>query len=172
VALANSLPGRDVLEVGVGTGLSLAEYRPDKRVTGIDLSAEMLDVARRRVARGTLPNVVSLQEMDAERTTFETAAFDIVAAMFVASVVPSPERLLAEMKRVVRPGGSLIFVNHFAAEGGLRLLAEKALAPAARALGWHPDFRIESLLPPEDLRRSQRSPVPPLGLFTLVHLAA
>jgi phosphatidylethanolamine/phosphatidyl-N-methylethanolamine N-methyltransferase len=172
VALANRLPGRDVLEVGVGTGLSLTQYRPEKRVTGIDLSAEMLEVARRRVARSTLRNVVCLQEMDAERTTFESAAFDVVAAMFVASVVPRPERLMAEMKRIVRPGGSIIIVNHFAAEGGLRLWAERAVAPAARALGWHPDFRIESLMPPDDLRRCLRSPAPPIGLFTLVHLPA
>jgi phosphatidylethanolamine/phosphatidyl-N-methylethanolamine N-methyltransferase len=130
----------------------------------------MLDVARRRVARGTLRNVVCLQEMDAERMTFESASFDVAAAMFVASVVPRPERLMAEMKRVVRPGGTIIIVNHFAAGGGLRLWAEKAVAPAARALGWHPDFRIESLLPPDDLRRCQRALVPPLGLFTLVHL--
>ena len=172
VALANSLPGRDVLEVGVGTGLSLDEYRADKRVTGIDLSTEMLSLARKRVARARLSSVVSLEVMDAEQTTFQTGSFDIAAAMFVASVVPSPKRLLLEMKRVVRPGGSIIFVNHFAAEAGPRLFIEKALAPAARALGWHSDFRIGTLLSPEDLCRSQRRSVPPLGMFTLLHLPA
>ena len=172
VALANSLPGRDVLEVGVGTGLSLDEYRADKRVTGIDLSTEMLSLARKRVARARLSSVVSLEVMDAEQTTFPTGSFDIAAAMFVASVVPSPKRLLLEMKRLVRPGGSIIFVNHFAAEARPRLFIEKALAPAARALGWHSDFRIESLLSPEDLCRSQRRSLPPLGMFTLLHLPA
>ena len=172
VALANRLPGRDVLEVGVGTGLSLSGYRADKHVIGIDLSTDMLDVARRRVARRSLLNVLALLEMDAEQTTFEDATFDIVMAMYVASVAPNPDRLLIEMKRVVRPGGSIVFVNHFAADGGRRLQAENALAPAARALGWHPDFRIESLLPPDDLRSCERRPVPPLGLFTLVRLAA
>jgi len=166
----NRLPGRDVLEVGVGTGLALCHYRPEKRITGIDLSVEMLDLARRRVARLALAQVVALREMDAERTTFADASFDIVAAMFVASVVASPEALMAELRRLVRPGGSMIFVNHFAAERGLRWWAERALAPAARALGWHPNFRIESLLPPHDLCHCSRTTVPPLGLFTLVQL--
>ena len=91
--------------------------------------------------------------------------------MFVASVVPDARRLLAEMRRVVRPGGHLLFVNHFAATDGIRWWVESAMAPASRALGWHPDFRFEALLPPEDLARAVMAPVPPFGLFTLVRLA-
>jgi phosphatidylethanolamine/phosphatidyl-N-methylethanolamine N-methyltransferase len=84
--------------------------------------------------------------------------------------VPHPDLLLAEMKRVVRPGGWLIFVNHFSAERGPRLWAEKALAPLARRIGWHPHFPIQTLLPPDDLARAARSDLPPLGLFSLVSL--
>ncbi len=170
VDAVNALPGQDVLEVGVGTGLALPHYLANKRVTGIDLSSDMLQRARTRVARECLANVVGLQEGDAEATGFADAQFDIAVAMFVASVVPNPRRLLAEMRRVVKPGGTLLFVNHFAAAGGARLAVERAMAPAGRALGWHPDFKTEALLPPEDLARAISTPVPPVGLFTLVRL--
>lgn len=170
VALVNRLPGTRVLEVGVGTGLALPHYLPGKRVTGIDLSAEMLARARTRLAQRGLPNVAALLEMDAEEMAFPDAAFDIAVAMFVASVVPQPRRLLAEMRRVVRPGGHLLFVNHFAAENGPRWWIERSLAPASRALGWHPDFAPAALLTPEDRARAETSPVPPFGLFTLAHL--
>lgn len=170
VEAVNALAGRDVLEVGVGTGLALPHYAAHKRVTGIDLSAEMLDRARTRVETQALANVAGLHEMDAEATGFEDDQFDIAVAMFVASVVPDARRLLNEMRRVVRPGGHLLFVNHFAATSGVRLAVERAMAPASRALGWHPDFKTEALLPPEDLARAIMAPVPPLGLFTLVRL--
>ena len=170
VAAVNALPGQDVLEVGVGTGLALPHYLPSKRVSGIDLSTDMLARARARVAREALANVVALHEGDAEATGFADGQFDIAVAMFVASVVPNPRRLLAEMRRVVKPGGTLLFVNHFAATNGARLAVERAMAPAGRALGWHPDFKTEALLPPEDLGRAISQPVPPFGLFTLVRL--
>ena len=170
VAAVNALPGRRVLEVGVGTGLALPHYQRSKRITGIDLSAEMLAHARDRVRSQALGHVQALLEVDAEQTGFESGSFDIAVAMFVASVVPHPRRLLDEMRRVVRPGGHLLFVNHFAAERGPRWWAERALAPASRKLGWHPDFARGALLPAEDLRLAQFTPVKPLGLFTLVCL--
>jgi phosphatidylethanolamine/phosphatidyl-N-methylethanolamine N-methyltransferase len=172
VAAVNARPGRDVLEAGVGTGLALPHYAPGKRVTGIDLSPEMLARARARVARERLAHVQALLELDAEATGLPDASFDIAVAMFVASVVPHPRRLLAELRRVVRPGGSILFVNHFAAEAGPRWWAERMLAPASRALGWHPDFRFEALLDANDLVRARRQPMTPLGLFTLVELIA
>lgn len=170
VALVNQLPGRQVLEVGVGTGLALPSYAPDKRITGIDLSAEMLEVAHRRVAEHRLRNVDALREMDAEATDFPDASFDIAVAMLVASVVPHPRQLLAEMRRVVRPGGNLLFVNHFAAAKGPRWWIERAMAPASRSLGWHPDFAMENLFVPDDLGRISVEAVPPFGIFSLVRL--
>jgi len=162
VALVNRLPGRDVLEVGVGTGLALPYYAADRRVTGIDLSAEMLAQARKRVAENDLRNVEALREMDAEATDFPDASFDTAVAMFVASVVPDPRALLAEMRRVVRPGGNILFISHFTAKKGMLWWAERALAPASRALGWHPDFEVEALFTPEDLIHTTMTPVPPL----------
>ena len=170
VEAVNAWSGVHVLEVGVGTGLALPHYTAAKRITGIDLSAEMLALARQRVASDGLANVEALLEVDAEATGFETGSFDIAVAMFVASVVPNPRLLLAEMRRVVRPGGHLLFVNHFAAERGPRWWAERALAPASRKLGWHPDFSRDALLPAEDQARARFDSVPPLGLFTLVRL--
>jgi phosphatidylethanolamine/phosphatidyl-N-methylethanolamine N-methyltransferase len=170
VAEVNSLPGRDVLEVGVGTGLALPSYNTDKHITGIDLSREMLDQARRKVRESGLHNVEALLEMDAEATEFPDASFDIAVAMFVASVVPHPRALLAEMRRVVRPGGKILFVNHFAADRGPRWWVERAMAPASRALGWHPDFAMAALLEPEDMRQIKTRAVPPFGIFTLVTL--
>lgn len=170
VAAVNALPGRRVLEVGVGTGLALPHYAPDKRVVGIDLSPEMLARARARVAVRQLTTVESLLELDAEATGLPGASFDIAVAMFVASVVPHPQRLLAELRRVVRPGGYVLFINHFAAESGPRWWVERALAPASRALGWHPDFRFAALLPPPVLAAARQRRMPPFGLFTLLEL--
>lgn len=170
VAEVNRLPGQIVLEVGVGTGLALPHYGPDKRITGIDLSTDMLQRARQRVKARRLANVEALLELDAEATGFADHSFDIAVAMFVASVVPDPRRLMAEMRRVVRPGGHILFVNHFAAEGGALWWAERTLAPASRALGWHPDFALDALFSPEERAATQFTPVPPFGLFTLARL--
>ncbi|NHN87789.1 class I SAM-dependent methyltransferase [Acetobacter conturbans] len=170
VAAVNRLPGSRVLEVGVGTGLALPHYTAGKRITGIDLSSDMLARARERVRRDHLSNVDALLEMDAEDTRFADGSFDIAVAMFVASVVPHPRKLLTELKRVVRPGGYILFVNHFLAPNGVRGAIERGMARASHSLGWHPDFAMEALLPPEDLVRAKIEPVPPAGLFTLVTL--
>lgn len=170
VALINRLPGRRVLEVGVGTGLALPLYAADKRVSGIDLSPEMLARARKRVTGRGLSHVEMVAEMDAEAMSFGDSTFDIAVAMFVASVVPHPHRLVAEMRRVVVPGGRILFINHFAAERGPRWWIERALAPASNALGWHPDFAVETLLSAGERAAARRTAAPPCGLFTLVDL--
>jgi phosphatidylethanolamine/phosphatidyl-N-methylethanolamine N-methyltransferase len=170
VEAANRLPGSRVLEVGVGTGLALPRYLPAKRITGIDLSAEMLAQAQKRADDEGLANIEALRVLDAEATDFPDGSFDIAVAMFVASVVPHPRKLLAEMRRVVRPGGNILFINHFASDRGPRWWIERAMAPASRALGWHPDFASEQIFTPEDLVRALATPMPPFGVFTLVRL--
>lgn len=172
VSVINSLPGRDVLEMGVGTGLALPLYAPDKLVTGIDLSAEMLTRARQRTEALGLRHVAGLHEMDAEATGFPDHSFDIAVAMFVASVVPHPRALIAEMRRLVRPSGHLLFVNHFIAPRGPRRLVERAMAPASHALGWHPDFAVEALFSPAELAAVRMEPCRPFGIFTLAQLPA
>lgn len=169
-AEVNRLAGTRVLEVGVGTGLALPYYDPAKRVTGIDLSAEMLKHARSRAAVRRLGHVEALLEMDAEATSFAPASFDIAVAMYVASVVPNPRRLIAEMRRVVRPGGQLLFLNHFAPERGPRRWFEGAMTGATRRLGWHSDFRLDELLSPSERAAAHVAQQPPFGLFTLIRL--
>ena len=164
---------RRLLEVGSGVGAQteiLLRRFPDLRVTGIDLSREMLEKAAERVTNERLPNVDGLLEMDAEAMAFQDGAFDMAVAMFTASVVPNARQLYAEMSRVVRPGGRLLFVNHFAAEAGPRWWVERAMAPLSRVLGWHPDFELSALLDRETAEIEAIEPCPPAGLFTLVQL--
>jgi phosphatidylethanolamine/phosphatidyl-N-methylethanolamine N-methyltransferase len=170
VEVVNMLPGTKVLEVGVGTGLALPLYRRNLDVVGIDLSRDMLKKAHERVEGEKLDHVNGLLEMDAENMAFATDSFDVAAAMFVASVVPDAKKLFAEMSRVVRPGGHLLFVNHFAAEGGFRWWMERTMAPLSRVLGWHPDFMVTDLLDPSVTRVEAREACPPFGLFTLVRV--
>jgi len=171
VAALNALPAERLLEVGVGTGLALPLYTEGKRVTGIDLSPEMLAVAERRVSGGVAATIEGLHEMDAEAMAFPDASFDAAVAMFVASVVPNPRRMMAEIRRVVRPGGTILLVNHFLAlRPGVRRGVERVVAPFSAALGWHPDFAMENVLSQGQMAVAQLAPCPPLGLFTLVTL--
>ena len=146
VRIANARPAQRILEVGVGTGLSLPYFRPDSKVVGIDVSAEMLAKARRRVDRRGLTNVEALIEMDAEQLSFEDSSFDAVLALYVASVVPNPARFAAEMRRVCRPGGTIVVVNHFASDIGIMRAVEKLLAPLASHIGFHADFSFENFI--------------------------
>lgn len=146
VRIANAQPGQRILEVGVGTGLSLPYFRTDAEVTGIDVSAAMLAKARRRVARRGLANVKALLEMDAERMDFPDSSFDAVLGLYVASVVPNPVRFAAELRRVCRPGGTIVLVNHFASENGVMRAVEELLAPLARHIGFHADFSYEGFV--------------------------
>jgi phosphatidylethanolamine/phosphatidyl-N-methylethanolamine N-methyltransferase len=168
VSAVNALPGADVLEVGVGTGLALLYYRADKRITGIDLSSEMLRKAGTRAAK--LPNIESLLKMDAQATSFTDNRFDIAAVMFVASVTPDPRGLMAELRRIVKPGGRIVILNHFAADHGVRLWLERSITPVCGKLGWRADFRLGDLLDPSDLQGATTAPLRPFGLFRLVEL--
>jgi phosphatidylethanolamine/phosphatidyl-N-methylethanolamine N-methyltransferase len=140
-------PGDRVLEVGVGTGISLPLYPRDVRITGIDVSREMLERARARVARARLPNVEALLEMDAEAMAFPDASFDKVVAMYVVSVVPRPAKLLEELHRICRPDGEIFIVNHFHSDNRILGALEKALAGFSSQLGFHPDFDLREMLP-------------------------
>jgi phosphatidylethanolamine/phosphatidyl-N-methylethanolamine N-methyltransferase len=146
VRIANGTPGQRILEVGVGTGLSLPYFRRDSEVTGIDVSAEMLEKARRRVARQKLDQVKALHVMDAENMAFADNQFDAVLALYVASVVPNPARFAAEMRRVCRPGGTIVVVNHFMSENGLMRHVERQLAPLASKIGFHADFPLDDFI--------------------------
>ncbi len=140
-------PGDRVLEVGVGTGISLPLYPREVRITGIDVSGEMLEKARARVARGRLDNVEALLEMDAEAMAFPDASFDKVVAMYVVSVVPRPEKLLQELHRVCRPDGEIFIVNHFQSHNPIIGAFEKALSGFSAQIGFNPDLDLRTLVP-------------------------
>jgi phosphatidylethanolamine/phosphatidyl-N-methylethanolamine N-methyltransferase len=140
-------PGDRVLEVGVGTGISLPLYPRDVRITGIDVSREMLEKARGRVARARLSNVEALLEMDAESMAFPDASFDKVVAMYVVSVVPRPAKLLEELHRVCRPDGEIFIVNHFQSENPIMGRLERALAGFSSQIGFNPDIDLRELVP-------------------------
>jgi phosphatidylethanolamine/phosphatidyl-N-methylethanolamine N-methyltransferase len=144
VRIANDRPGQHILEVGVGTGLSLPHFRADSRVTGIDVSEEMLAKARRRAEHRRLSHIEGLHLMDAEHLEFPDNSFDAVLALYVASVVPNPARFAAEMRRVCIPGGTIVVVNHFTSENPPARFIEKRLAGLARHIGFHADFPFDT----------------------------
>jgi phosphatidylethanolamine/phosphatidyl-N-methylethanolamine N-methyltransferase len=168
VRLANDRPGQRILEVGVGTGLSLPYFRPDSRVTGVDISAEMLAKARRRVEQRSLRHVEGLHVMDAENLDFEDNSFDAVLALYVASVVPSPARFAAEMRRVCIPGGTIVLVNHFTSENWALRFMEKRLARLARHIGFHADFPLDAFLRESELAAREIRPSNLLGYWRLL----
>jgi phosphatidylethanolamine/phosphatidyl-N-methylethanolamine N-methyltransferase len=168
VRIANDRPGQRILEVGVGTGLSLPFFRKDAKVTGIDVSAEMLDKARRRVARRQLSQVEALTEMDAENLTFMDDSFDSVLALYVASVVPDPARFAAEMRRVCIPGGTIVVVNHFTSENRPMRFIEKRLAPLAGKIGFHADFPLADFLTASRLDVRETRPSNLFGYWRLL----
>ena len=133
-------PGERVLEVGVGTGLSLPLYPRGVSITGIDLSREMLDRARARAQR--LPSVEALLEMNAEAMTFPDRSFDKVVAMYVISVVENPTRLLEELHRVCKPDGEIFLVNHFHSDNPIIRVLERGLARFSDEIGFHADFEL------------------------------
>jgi phosphatidylethanolamine/phosphatidyl-N-methylethanolamine N-methyltransferase len=130
----------------------------------------MLVQARLRAVDLGLRNIDALLEMDAQKTSFQDGQFDIAVAMFVASVVPDPRALVAELKRVVKPGGTILFVNHFAAERGPVWWVERAMAPASALLGWHPDFHLGHMFADTDLKTAEIKSMWPMGLFRLIRL--
>ena len=162
--------GGSVLEIGVGTGLSLAAYGKKLDVTGIDYSQEMLAKAREKVADQKLTQVAALRHMDARALDFPDASFDTVTALHVLSVVPEPHRVIAEVARVLKPDGEVVIVNHFARESGLMARVERLTAPLADQLGWHPDFRRDQVLTAPELVPVVEKRCPPLGLMSFLVL--
>jgi phosphatidylethanolamine/phosphatidyl-N-methylethanolamine N-methyltransferase len=171
IAAAEQVGGR-ILEVGVGTGISLPGYSTANRIVGIDLSEPMLRKAQERVAELALKHVVRLEVMDAEHLSFADASFDVVVAHYVVSTVPNPEAALDEFARVVRPGGEIVIVSRVGAEAGLRRVAEGMLQPVVRRLGWRTEFswdRFASWIERRnDVYLIERRPMPPFGHFSLL----
>lgn len=138
-------PTDRILEVGVGTGINAALYPRECAVIGIDLSAPMLEKARERMARKGVTNV-RLLEMDAADLKFTDNAFDIVYAPYLMSVVPDPVKVAAEMHRVCKPGGRIIFLNHFRSPNFLLSRIERLISPATLHIGFTADLDLPAFL--------------------------
>jgi phosphatidylethanolamine/phosphatidyl-N-methylethanolamine N-methyltransferase len=170
IEAADRVGGR-ILEVGVGTGISLADYSSDNHIVGIDLSEEMLRKARERVSELALANV-ELATMDAEHLLFPDNSFDVVVALYVVSTVPNPQAALDEFARVTKPGGEIILANRVGAEAGLRRSVEEMLRPIVCRLGWRLDFSWDHFADwverNQDIHLIERRPMPPFDHFSLL----
>ena len=163
--------GGRILDVGVGTGISLPDYSRNNRIVGVDYSEPMLRKARERVIEHKLDNVECVAVMDAKHLAFPDASFDVVVAQYVITAVPEPEAALDEFARVLKPGGEIVLVNHIGAETGLRRAFEQWFSPVARRLGWRPEFpwaRLTRWADRYGAHLIERRPMPPLGHFSLI----
>lgn len=174
VAAADRIGGR-ILEVGVGTGISLPGYASSSQVTGIDLSDAMLNKARARVRRHGLRNVEAIELGDAEALGYCDSSFDVVVAQYVVSAVPHPSQALDEFARVCRPGGEIVLTTRVSAAGGLRGSIEKSLMPVTRRLGFRTDFPFsfytDWIAALDDVVLVEARPIAPFGHFSLVRIA-
>jgi phosphatidylethanolamine/phosphatidyl-N-methylethanolamine N-methyltransferase len=163
-----------VLDVGVGTGLELPLFKRTAKITGVDLSESMLEVARTRVRKQRLDNVEELAVMDAMNLRFADASFDAAVVPFVLTVVPDAQKTLDELVRVVKPGGEIVLVNHVAADKGLLRAIERGLARHGQKLGWNPCFEWSTIgnwiARSPNIELLERRSIQPLGLFTLTRL--
>lgn len=160
--------GDRVLEVGVGTGLSLPLYPKDVKVVGIDLSRDMLKQAEEKVEEEKLSHVEGLYQMDAQQMTFADNSFDKVVAMYVATVVPDVEAFMSEIRRVCKPGGTIIFLNHFQNKNPVIRQAEALVQPLAKYLGFHPDFPLSEFLERTNFKVTTAVPVNLLDYWTVL----
>jgi phosphatidylethanolamine/phosphatidyl-N-methylethanolamine N-methyltransferase len=160
-------PGDRLLEVGVGTGINATLYPPDCAVTGIDLSASMLDKARDRIFRKGITNV-QLLEMDAADLRFPDNTFDIVYAPYVISVVPDPVAVAREMRRVCKPGGHYVILNHFRSHNPWFARLDRALSPFTVHIGFKADLDLPGFLAQADVHPVSIEKVNLLKMWTLV----
>ncbi|WP_426436237.1 methyltransferase domain-containing protein [Bradyrhizobium genosp. P] len=172
IQATNKIGGR-VLEVGVGTGISLPLYGQHLRIFGTDISEAMLEKAKKRVVEHGLKNVEGLAVMDAEKLEFPDDSFDVVMAQYVVTAVPNPEVALDEFARVVRPGGELIILTRVSADAGMRRFIEQKLQPVVRPLGFRTaEFAwsryTKWLAGTKGMELAERRLIPPLGHFSLV----
>jgi len=160
--------GQRVLDLGVGTGFSLPLYPQHAQVIGVDLSSKMLREARKKVLRERLSHV-DLMEMDAAHLAFPDNTFDCVIVAFVISVVPDPLQVLAEIKRVSKPEGQIVIINHFQSQNKMMAQLEKWVSPLCTKIGWRSDLALDYLVQHADLRIDRKYSLNKLDLWKVVY---
>ncbi len=130
--------------MGIGTGLSLPLYPSGCKIVGIDVTRKMLEKAQKKKAKQKLDHV-DLFEMDAENLTFNDNSFDHAVAAFVVTVVPNPEKMVSEVKRVTKPGGSIVILNHFCSKNSFLHKVEDIFSPLCEKWGWRSDVTLDLL---------------------------
>lgn len=164
-----ALKPASVLEVGVGTGLTLCRYPDLSAFVGIDVSDDMLAIARQRADQ--LPGRdIRLMTMDAEKMDFPDGAFDCVTLPYVLSVTPDPDRLIAEIRRVCRKDGTIFILNHFSGSRFWWFL-ERAVRSLASRIGFRSDFAFEEQILKHDWQVRSVTKVNFLGLSKLVNIS-
>jgi phosphatidylethanolamine/phosphatidyl-N-methylethanolamine N-methyltransferase len=163
----NIPPGATVLELGVGTGISISAYPAHCKVIGIDLAEDMLAQARAKIAKNSWFHL-QVMKMDALDLTFRDASFDYVTAFHTVTVVPDPIRMLTEAKRVCRPGGKIVIVNHFTTNLPIVGPLTEALDPVTRRLGWRTKLRLEPFLEATDFNVEKIYKPSKLSLYTVL----
>ncbi len=160
-------PGDSILDVGVGTGLSLPVYPNFCKITGIDLSDQMLGKARNKAEKLGLSNV-ALQQMDAMNIEFPDNSFDKVFLSHVVSVVPDPKKTINEVKRVCKPGGNIVIVNHFQSPNKFVAKVEDFITPVCKRLGWRTDLSLTDLLRESGLRVAKTYKIKKIDFWSIV----
>lgn len=171
VEIVNQNAGHNakVIEVGVGTGLSLPLYRPDLQITGVDISEKMLQKAEERL-KSAQHNNVTLKVMDAADLKFPDENFDFVVAMYVVSVVPDIKKFLDEIARVCKKNGEIVIVNHFASEHKMMRKIEQFFSGAHSVIGFKSDFQMEQILQYPHFKLLNLSQTNLFGYWKMLHL--
>jgi phosphatidylethanolamine/phosphatidyl-N-methylethanolamine N-methyltransferase len=167
VDLLNPRPYERILEVGVGTGLSIPYFPRGSSIVGIDLSKKMLEVCERKIEKLGRADV-ELHAMDATHLSFPEASFDGAIALYCMSCLESPVEVLLEMKRVVKPGGRVVFMNHFQSRNRVLALLEKGISPLAKRVGFRTDLELPPLLGAAGMTAAEIRKADPLSLYKAV----
>lgn len=160
-------PRQRVLEVGIGTGMSIPAYPREIDLTGVDLSQAMLAQANKLIQENSLTNFHVLP-MNAESLEFDDASFDVVTSFHVISVVSDPRRMMQEMLRVCKPGGRILIVNHFRSNNPWIARMVDSAGAVTRRLGWRTDLSLQEIVTEMPLKVERRYKTSPASLFTIM----